>query len=73
MWGAISDEWTGLSFATLSAVISLLSGCTCGILQVSPSVIEVKIKVMLRPTVQSASPSWNKASIWGSVRHLQAC
>jgi hypothetical protein len=25
----------------------------------------VKVKVMLRPTVQSASLSWNKALIWG--------
>jgi hypothetical protein len=26
---------------------------------------QVKVKVMLRPTVQSASLSWNKAPIWG--------
>jgi hypothetical protein len=28
---------------------------------------KVKVKVMLRPTVQSASPSWNKAPIWGAL------
>jgi hypothetical protein len=39
----------------------------------------VKVKVMLRPTVQSVSLSWNKAPIWGlrpefySVRVFQAC
>jgi hypothetical protein len=27
--------------------------------------VEVKVKVILRPTVQSASLSWNKAPIWG--------
>jgi hypothetical protein len=27
--------------------------------------VTVKVKVMLRPTVQSASLSWNKAPIWG--------
>jgi hypothetical protein len=26
---------------------------------------KVKVKVMLRPTVPSASPSWSKAPIWG--------
>jgi hypothetical protein len=42
-------------------------------------VSKVKVKVMLRPTVQSASLSWNKAPIWGlrpdliTVRQLQAC
>jgi hypothetical protein len=53
MWGALSDERTGLSF--------------------DPAYIRdpiyppyaLKVKVMLRPTVQSASLSWNKAPIWG--------
>jgi hypothetical protein len=27
--------------------------------------VKVKVKVMLWPMVQSASPSWNKAPIWG--------
>jgi hypothetical protein len=41
--------------------------------------IKVKVKVMLRPTVQSASLSWNKYSseaydrIFITVRQLQAC
>jgi hypothetical protein len=41
--------------------------------------LHVKVKVMLRPTVQSASLSWNKAPIWSlrpdliTVRQLQAC
>jgi hypothetical protein len=35
--------------------------------------IEVKVKVMLRPTVQSASPSWNKAPIWGLRPDLYYC
>jgi hypothetical protein len=29
------------------------------------SSFKVKVKVMLRPTVPLASPSWNKAPIWG--------
>jgi hypothetical protein len=28
MWGALSDERTGLSFARVTAVVSLLSVCT---------------------------------------------
>jgi hypothetical protein len=41
--------------------------------------IKVKITCMLRPTVESASPSWNKAPIWClrqdfiTLRQLQAC
>jgi hypothetical protein len=34
MWGALFDERTGLSFARVTAVISLLSICTIYILQV---------------------------------------
>jgi hypothetical protein len=35
--------------------------------------IKVKVKVMLRPTVQSASLSWNKALIWGLRPDLYYC
>jgi hypothetical protein len=34
MWGALSEERTGLSFASVTAVISLLSVCTIYILHV---------------------------------------
>jgi hypothetical protein len=34
MWGGLSDERTGLSFASATAVISLLSVCTIYILHV---------------------------------------
>jgi hypothetical protein len=34
---------------------------------------KVKVKVMLRPTVQSASPSWYKAPIWGLRPDLYYC
>jgi hypothetical protein len=34
---------------------------------------KVKIKVILRPTVQSASLSWNKAPIWGLKPDLYYC
>jgi hypothetical protein len=33
----------------------------------------VKVKVMLRPTVSSASPSWRKAPIWGLRPDLYCC
>jgi hypothetical protein len=32
-----------------------------------------KVKVMLRPTAHSASPSWNKAPIWGLRPDLYYC
>jgi hypothetical protein len=32
-----------------------------------------EVKVMLRPTVQSASLSWNKAPIWGLRPELYYC
>jgi hypothetical protein len=35
--------------------------------------VKVKVKNMLRPTDQSASPSWNKAPIWGSRPDLYYC
>jgi hypothetical protein len=35
--------------------------------------VKVKVKVMLQPTVQSASPSWNKAPIWGLRPYLYYC
>jgi hypothetical protein len=37
------------------------------------SQVKVKVKVMLRPTVQSASLSWNKAPIWGLRPDLYYC
>jgi hypothetical protein len=33
----------------------------------------VRVKLMLRPTVRSASPSWNKARIWGLRTDLYYC
>jgi hypothetical protein len=33
----------------------------------------VKVKVMLRPTVPSVSPSWSKAPIWGLRPDLYYC
>jgi hypothetical protein len=35
--------------------------------------ISIKVKVMLRPTVKSASLSWNKAPIWGLRPDLYYC
>jgi hypothetical protein len=35
--------------------------------------VKVKVKVMLRPTVQSASLSWNIAPIWGLRPDLCYC
>jgi hypothetical protein len=35
--------------------------------------ISTEVKVMLRPTVQSASLSWNKAPIWGLRPDLYYC
>jgi hypothetical protein len=37
------------------------------------STTQVKVEVMLRPTVQSASPSWNKEPIWGLRPDLYYC
>jgi hypothetical protein len=37
------------------------------------STLVYKVKVILRPTVQSASPSWNKAPIWGLRPDLYYC
>jgi hypothetical protein len=34
---------------------------------------KVQVRVMLRPTVQSASASWNKAPIWGLKPELYYC
>jgi hypothetical protein len=34
---------------------------------------QVKVEVMLRPTIQSASPSWNTAPIWGLRPDLYYC
>jgi hypothetical protein len=50
MRGALSDERTGLPFARVTALISLLSVCTVYILHV-----KVKVKVILRLTVYSQS------------------
>jgi hypothetical protein len=36
-------------------------------------IVKVKVKVMLRPTGQSASLSWNKAPIWGLRPDLYYC
>jgi hypothetical protein len=35
--------------------------------------IQVKVKIMLRPTAQSASLSWNKAPIWSLRPDLYDC
>jgi hypothetical protein len=35
--------------------------------------VKVKVKVMLRPTVPSASPSWSKAPIWGLRPDIYYC
>jgi hypothetical protein len=35
--------------------------------------LQLKVKVMLRPTVQLASPSWNEAPIWGLRPDLYYC
>jgi hypothetical protein len=37
------------------------------------TVVKVKVKVMLRPTAQSASPSWNKAPVWGLRSDFYYC
>jgi hypothetical protein len=33
----------------------------------------IRVKIMLQPTVQSVSPSWNKAPIWGLRPDLYYC
>jgi hypothetical protein len=80
LWGALSDERTVLSFVSQPAVLGQLSVCTifafymCHMLLNTYAIYtkptKLKVKVMLRPTVQSASLSWNKAPIWGLRPHL---
>jgi hypothetical protein len=94
MWGALSDERTGLSFTIeagprqrhifLSQIRDvlfrrLLRLAGLGWMYSTPpprgiaSELQVKIKVMLRPTVQSASLSWEKAPVWGLRPDLHYC
>jgi hypothetical protein len=103
VWGALSDERTGLSF-TFAAGPRQRSHFRVPVpwdswqyFTVSDSrlsfpsppttrrtTVEVfdpastrdlcdKVKVMLRPTVQSASPSWNKSHFWGLRPDLYYC
>jgi hypothetical protein len=36
-------------------------------------IFQVRVRVMLQPMLQSASPSWNKAHIWGLTPNLYYC
>jgi hypothetical protein len=85
LWGALSDERTGLSFVyaagprqhSLSRVrVPCNSWPYFTVSRFETSLFvcpKPKVKVMLRPTVQSASLSWNKAPIWGLWPDLYYC
>jgi hypothetical protein len=63
--------WCGVWFASLVSPRDITSGQTQ---QKTPFLTaQVKVKVMLRPTVPSASPSWSKVPIWGLRPHLYYC
>jgi hypothetical protein len=53
----------------IRSLLASLFACFCPDLNWNQS----QVKVMLRPTVSSASPSWRKAPIWGLRPDLYCC